>query len=153
MDDDKVIEYVKENLEEDVYWENWLKPLLIMIEYEQTDESVFIEYSRKLHIDHILPAEWEKKTYWRRRWTDGQANLWLNKIGNLTLLSGKKNILASNEGFSRKKRIYRGKGLDGTTGFEISKKILKYSHWTEKEVMKRKKWLIRRTKEILNLNF
>lgn len=153
MKDDYVPDDVKESLEDDIYGEAWLKPLLILIEYGQTDESVFIEYSRKLHIDHILPEEWEKKQYWKRKWTQEKADYWLNKIGNLTLLSGKKNIAASNEGFPQKKKIYKGKGIDGTTGFEISKRILKNSHWTEKEVKRRKKWLMRQTKKILGIDF
>ena len=152
MQDDDVIESARESLEYDVYGETWLKPLLILIEYGQTDESVFIEYSRNLHIDHILPEEWKKKLYWRRKWTEEKADFWLNKIGNLTLLSGRKNIRASNEDFWKKKKIYKGKGLDGTTAFEISKRIIKNFDWTEKEVKKRQRWLIRQTKKILYLS-
>lgn len=153
MKDDDIIEYVERNIKDDVYWETWLKPLLVMIEYGQTDESTFIEYSRKLHVDHILPMEWEKKTYWKRRWTEEQADFWLNKIGNLTLLSGKKNIRASNDAFPKKKRIYSGKGHDGTTGFDISKRILRRSHWTENEAKKRQRWMVRQIKRILDLTF
>ena len=97
--------------------------------------------------------EWEKKTYWKRRWTEEQADFWLNKIGNLTLLSGRKNIRASNDEFPKKKKIYKGKGLDGTTGFEISKRILRRSHWTENEAKKRQRWMIRQIKKILDLRF
>lgn len=151
MNEDEVVDYARDNLENDVYGESWLKPLLILIEYEQTDESVFIEYSRKLHVDHILPGEWKKKSDWRKKWTDDQANFWLHKMGNLTLLTGKKNIQASNKEFSKKKKNFNGKGIDGTTGFEISKRILKRTNWTEKEVKKRHKWLIRQTANILEV--
>ena len=153
MDENDVVEWVQKYIKENVYWETWLKPLLIMIEYGQTDESVFIEYSRKLHVDHILPGEWGKKTYWKRRWTEEQAGFWLNKIGNVTLLSGRKNIRASNDEFPKKRKIYKGKGLDGTTGFEISKRILRHSHWTENEAKKRQRWMIKQIKKILDLRF
>jgi uncharacterized protein with ParB-like and HNH nuclease domain len=153
MKEDNVIKWIKEDVNYDAYGLTWLKPLLILIEYGQTDESAFIEYGRNLHIDHILPEEWEKKGYWKKKWSKDNANYWLNKIGNLTLLSGKKNISASNEEFPEKKRIYKGKGHDGTTAFEITKRITKESKWSEKEVKKRQKWLTKEIKEILKLAF
>lgn len=152
LEEDGVSEYAKDNLEGDCYGETWLKPLLILIEYEQTDELVFIEYSRHLHVDHILPEKWKKKRYWRRRWTDEEADELLHTLGNLTLLSGKKNIQASNEDFPKKKKIYKGKGLDGKTSFQISQRILRKSEWTAKEVRKRQRWLTRQTKNILGLS-
>lgn len=151
MKDQKILDSVTRNLQDDVYGNSWLKPLLILIEYGQTDESVFIEYSRNLHIDHILPEKWEKIDYWKKRWTKEKANNWLNKIGNLTLLSGRKNRKASNDEFPKKKKIYDGKGLDGKTGFEISKRIINKPEWTEKEVMKRQNWLINESKRILGI--
>jgi len=153
MKEDDVLEWIKKDLESDAYGYSWVKPLLILIERAQTDESVFIEYGRNLHIDHILPEEWEKKKGWERSWKKEEADYWLNRLGNLTLLSGRKNIQASNDEFREKKKIYKGKGLDGTTGFEITKRIVNNPKWTLKEVKKRQKWVIRETKRILNLNF
>lgn len=152
MKDQRILDSVTRNLQDDVYGNSWLKPLLILIEYGHTDESVFIEYSRNLHIDHILPEKWEKIDYWKKRWTKEKANNWLNKIGNLTLLSGRKNRKASNDEFPKKKKIYDGKGLDGKTGFEISKKIINKPEWTEKEVIKRQNWLIGESKRILGID-
>jgi len=152
MKEDNVVKWVKEDLEYDAYSNSWLKPLLILIEYGQTDESAIIEYSRNLHIDHILPIEWEKQQYWKRKWKKEKADIWLNKIGNLTLLSGTKNIRASNDPFPVKKKIYKGKGKDGTTAFRITDRITKESNWTEKEAKKRQKWLITETRRILELD-
>ena len=151
MKDDGVSGNAKENLAKDCYEKTWLKPLLIVIEYEQTDESVFIPYSRNLHVDHILPEEWEKIKYWKRKWKKEEADDLIDTIGNLTLLSGRKNIRASNDPFPNKKKVYRGKGIDGKTAFEISKRILRNSDWTKREVMKRRKWLTGQAKKILSL--
>lgn len=151
MKEDDVFEDAKENLTEDCYEKGWLKPLLCVVEYEQTDESVFIPYSRNLHVDHILPEKWEKIKYWKTKWKEEEADALLDKIGNLTLLSGRKNIKASNDSFPNKKKIYKGKGIDGKTAFEISKRILRNSHWTKREVTKRQRWLTGQAKKILNL--
>jgi hypothetical protein len=40
---------------ENAYWTNWHKPLLLSIEYYQQDEKDFIPISRDLHTEHILP--------------------------------------------------------------------------------------------------
>jgi len=151
MKDDDVFKHAKDSLAEDCYEKKWLKPLLIVIEYEQTDESVFIPYSRNLHVDHILPQEWMKIKYWKRKWKEEEADDLLGTIGNLTLLSGRKNIRASNDSFPNKKKIYKGKGIDGKTAFEISKRILRNSDWTTREVTKRRKWLIGQAKRIFSL--
>jgi uncharacterized protein with ParB-like and HNH nuclease domain len=153
---DNVIKLMSDNICNDAYGDAWLKPLLILIEYEQTDNAkiVFIDTDRKLHIDHVLPEKWETKNYWRKHWTKEKVALWSNRIGNLTLLSGKKNIAASNGSFPDKRDIYNGKGRDEVaTAFLISQKISdpKVIDWTEKEVKRRQSWLIRQTEKLLDI--
>jgi uncharacterized protein with ParB-like and HNH nuclease domain len=154
---DNVIKLMSDNICNDAYGDAWLKPLLILIEYEQTDNAriVFIETDRKLHIDHVLPEKWETKSYWRNHWTKEKAAQWLNRIGNLTLLSGKKNIAASNDSFPKKRDIYTGKGRDGATAFLISQKIsdpkVKVIDWTEEQIRHRQRWLIKETEKLLDV--
>lgn len=155
MSADNVVKRMTENLQNDVYGESWLRPLLVLVEYEQTDDSkiLYIELDNKLHVDHILPTGWESVPEWSKYWNEDQAKKWLNKIGNLTLLSGKKNIAQHNDPPSKKKQMYE-KGHGGKTAFEISKKIidiLDKSGWTEKEVEERQKWMMEQIKKILEL--
>lgn len=153
MSNDNVLKRMKENLDNDAYWERWHKPLLILLEYEQTDDSkvTYIEIDKNLHTDHILPNGWATNAEWRKVWTKEKADKWLNKIGNLTLLSGKKNIAARNDSFRKKKGIYRGKGIDGTTAFLISQEILFKRNWTEGHVKDRQKLMVERTERLLGV--
>lgn len=150
---DDVIKWMSDNLYDDAYGKSWAKPLLTLIEYEQTDKSkiTYIEMDRKLHADHILPEKWDTIGYWKSHWTKEQASLWGNKIGNLTLLSGKKNIAASNDSFPKKKSIYKGKGLDGTTAFVTSQMIMQKAEWEEQQVKDRHQWLIKQTEKLLDI--
>jgi len=151
---DKVIDRIKGSLKgQDVYNSRWLKPLLILIEYGQKEDFVYIEYSRNLHVDHILPEKWYKIDYWKERWTNKQADDRLNMLGNLTLLSGKKNIQASNNDFQTKKYIYRGIGHDGKTGFDISERIIRESDWTGKQVEERQEWLSNEAAKAMGIKF
>jgi uncharacterized protein with ParB-like and HNH nuclease domain len=152
---DNVYKRMNENLQNDVYGEPWLRPLLGVIEYQQTDDSKisFIELNNKLHADHILPVKWNEREEWKKLWTEQQATKWLHKIGNLTLLSGKKNIAQQNDPPKEKAEMYK-KRHGGTTAFEISKMIidkLEKGTWTEKDVEERQRWIIEQIEKILGV--
>jgi len=154
MNTDDVIKWMKESLNEDVYGKSWLKPLLILIEYEQTDDSKITyvnPWERNLHVDHILPQKWNSVKDWKMKWNEEQAKKWINKLGNLTLLSGRKNIRASNSSFGEKKKIYKGKGLDGTTAFLITQRIIDEKDWTEENVKKRHQWMVEQIENIFGV--
>jgi len=152
---DNVYKRMSENLQNDVYGEPWLRSLLGVIEYQQTDDSKFsfIELNNKLHVDHILPVKWNEREEWKKLWTEQQATKWLHKIGNLTLLSGKKNIAQQNDPPKEKAEMYK-KRHGGTTAFEISKMIidkLEKGIWTEKDVEERQRWIIEQIEKILGV--
>lgn len=155
MTGDNVLKYMNENLQNDIYGKPWLRPLLAVLEYQQTDDSKisFIELDNKLHADHILPIKWNEQLDWKKIWNEQQATKHLNKIGNLTLLSGKKNIAQQNDPPLKKAKMYK-KGHGGTTAFEISKEIigtLEKGSWTEKDVEKRQQWIMGEIERILGV--
>jgi len=155
MTEDNVFRRMNDNLQNDVYGEPWLRPLLAVIEYQQTDDSKisFIELNNKLHVDHILPVKWYEQVEWKKQWTEQQAKKHLDKIGNLTLLSGIKNIAQQNDPPLKKAEMYK-KGHGGTTAFEISKMIidkLEKGSWTEKDVEERQRWIIGQIETILGV--
>jgi len=154
MAEDGVAKRASDNLQNDVYGESWLKPLLVLVEYAQTDDSklAHIELDNKLHVDHILPQGWYEVPDWRKRWSREQAGVWVNKLGNLTLLSGKKNIAATNGPFMDKKNIYRN-AHGRRVAFEISKPIIDKGEWTEKEVRERHEWMLSEIGTLLVLDF
>ena len=129
---------------------------MLSIEYYQHDEKDFIAISRDLHTEHILPKEWNREELnWRDYFSDEVAKSVLNSLGNLTLISGTKNIQASNRNYSDKKEIYNGnngKGFDGKTSFEITKSVIdKYPNWTIENIKNRYEWILIETKKILDL--
>lgn len=140
--EDGTADLVRKNLLGNAYDSKWLKPTLLSIEYEQTDAAklAFVELVRNLQIDHILPQAWQNDTSWNSVWNNADAAEWLNRPGNLALLSGRKNIAASCDSFEKKKRIYSGKGIDGKTAFLTSQPISDEPVWTVTEVRKRQDW-------------
>ncbi len=147
---------------ENVYSTRWIKPVLLSIEYFQHEEKDFIPIKRDLHIEHILPKEWNRENLnWKDKFTKNgekltidEVNKKLNTLGNLTLLSGHKNIEASNRNYQDKKEIYRGnsgKGFDGITSFEMTKRILDdHKTWNCEELNNRYKWLLFKIEDIFD---
>lgn len=165
LEADKVIPDAITALKGDVYGELWAKPLLLSIEYQQTDSTAFnyIEISDKsLHIEHVLPVKFKDTKGWDH--IDKVEGLEkLNSLGNLTLLSGSKNIEASNNAFEIKISIYNGKGKygdddAGITGFRMTQKILddhnagKFNkQWTKEAIDQRFMWFCGELKKMLDI--
>jgi hypothetical protein len=61
----------------------------------------------------------------------------VHKIGNLTLLSGRKNSAAQNFDFDRKKEIYLKKLKK--VSFDMTKDICSLNEWNKTELEKRQK--------------
>ena len=138
----------------------WMKPVLMMIEYNQTDgeEKGFISLDKKVHLEHILPVQYKKISDWDHI-EESIADNYLNTIGNLTLLGGKKNIEASNLSFENKLKIYKGKGKQkGVTPFLITQKIPQdinegvITKWNKEAIEKRWNWFLREIKNLLQID-
>jgi uncharacterized protein with ParB-like and HNH nuclease domain len=153
--EDNVIKRMKENIEGDVYGYSWLKPLLILIEYNLSDSSIapFIETDKDIHADHILPQGWSEIKEWKENWNEESAEKWLNRIGNITLLSASKNIRARNWKFDEKMDIYRGKYEDGYTVFIMSQKVADNTNWTKTELEARQDWILREIGKLFEIGF
>ncbi len=145
-----------------VYWERWLKPLLLSIEYFENEKKDFIPIVRDLQIEHILPQTWNaKKSWdgvllnWKDNFLEDEAEQLISSLGNLTLLTGKKNIEASNCNYDKKIDIYKGnsgKGFDGKSSFEITKSIIDdYAVWTKENIKIRYNNLLEKIDNILKI--
>lgn len=163
--DNKIQERVERALNNNIYQEAWSKPLLALIEFNQTDNPEFINVSdRDLHIEHILPQSFSEVYGWKHVIEDNRDGTELvHTLGNLTLLSGKKNIQASNDSFENKISIYQGKGKygnsdDKVSSYRITQKIFddynngEIKRWDFDTINKRKTSLLEEVEQILSIN-
>lgn len=157
-----------ENLNGDIYNEKWCKPLLFLIEYNQTDDTNinFLQMSdRNIQVEHILPRAFASNNDWKTKFENNEkTEKWINSGANLTLLSGTKNLQASNYGFEQKINAYRGKGFysdenEGITSFRITQKIVddytnnKYGkEWNEIALIDRWNWFCGQVETILEID-
>ncbi len=173
---DKTIEYINNTLEEkltndniitkvwdslryeNIYNTKWIKPLLLTVDMGRYDSNLQLllqDDNRKIHIEHILPFNHKKHSKAWEGITDKEKII--NRLGNLTLLSGSKNIKASDKPFNEKLKINylndEGKGEDGITGFGITTHLTKYEKkgWNDTTYLDRKKWIEGEISRILRI--
>ena len=65
-----------------------------------------MEMPETISIEHILPQNPNASSNWKTLYTDVEKEEWLNKIGNLVLISRRKNSSQSNKEYAEKKDKY-----------------------------------------------
>ena len=125
----RLIRDVYQNLNDDVYGQNFLKALMLSIEYEIREKTNvgFYKINNSIHIDHILPQQFDKRLdEWKNIDDVTLAKTYIHKLGNLALLLGSKNEEALNHGMDVKMNIYQGKDKNesGVTAFDTTKTII-----------------------------
>jgi uncharacterized protein with ParB-like and HNH nuclease domain len=154
-----------EALKGDLYKESWCKALFCMLEYNASDKSklLFIPHTQDLHLEHIVPNKYANFTEWQHISPELFAK-WGQSAANLTLLSGSKNIEASDNPFHIKIDVYKGLGLhqhknDKVTAFMITQSIVKaydqgtyQKTWNQEAILDRWHWFCKEVSEILDIN-
>jgi hypothetical protein len=138
------------SLDDDIYEPspnriNFIKAVLLRIDQEMQDDSVYKTYHGRITIEHVLPQR-NLNDYWRARFTNEEHGEWLHKLGNLTLISGTKNSEAQNSSFDKKKEIY-GKN-NKKVSFDITKEVCDYLEWNLSSIKKRHQVLVNMAKRI-----
>jgi hypothetical protein len=95
-------------------------------------------------VEHVLPQTPEKDSQWLRWWPDEQARVaWTHRLGNLLLLTQRKNSQASRLEFDEKKKKYfQTKG--GVSNFPLTTQVLNERTWEPIVVERRQRDLLER---------
>jgi hypothetical protein len=115
--------------------------VLLRLDQELSEGSAYYDFPR-VTVEHVLPRNPSAKSEWVT-WFSGksQTDKYVNKVGNLVLLSKQKNKEAKNYGFSEKKERYFS-GKTGVSSFAITTQVLKEPKWTPHILDKRQKDLV-----------
>lgn len=150
LDEGSALDLNKHEQRDTLYWlnanvyrySNRLRSYILMrMDSFLSDQSVSYKDLTKT-IEHVLPQTPATDSEWRTNWTDDEREYWVDRIGNLLLLSRKKNSEASNYDFTKKKERYF-KTKSGVSNFATSTDVLNYDAWTPDEVEERQRKLIK----------
>jgi uncharacterized protein with ParB-like and HNH nuclease domain len=86
-------------------------------------ETRSIKIPEGFHVEHILPKKWERYNY--LDWNDDTYKKYHEKLGNLLILEGGKNIKVGNKPFADKKLEYQKSVLTETR--EVANKYINWS--------------------------
>jgi len=120
---------------------NLAKYILLRIDMEEWELENFPGYRniREITVEHILPQNPAENSEWVKIFTKDQRDEWTNKLGNLVLLSGRKNSRAQNYDFKRKKKVYF---KPKCTPFRITQELENVNEWNIENLSSRHKRLI-----------
>ena len=153
------------SLNGDIYFEQWCKPLLFMIEYNQIDNPPFYSMGdRNIQTEHILPRAYEKNEDWHYAKEIVGIDEWIHTGANLTLLSGSKNLDARHYKFETKIKSYDGSGFEDAkdskmSNFNITQRIVNdynsnrfNKEWNVDSINNRWVWFCQQVESILEID-
>lgn len=97
-------------------------------------------------VEHVLPQQPRIGSNWLAWLPELQERLaWVHRLGNLALLTRKKNSAASNYDFDQKKIAYFTRG--GVSPFALTTQVLQHSQWTHDVLEERQAQLIEKLEQ------
>ena len=123
-----------------VYGRKYARYLLLKVDMlSNSIDSPYI-YPSMITIEHILPQNPSNDSQWKKDFTDEEREIWTDKIGNLTLLSRRKNTSQGNLDYSKKVEKYFKKNIE--TFPSIIKLFQENTEWKMANLQKRQQDVI-----------
>lgn len=148
-DKERMESIISERLNDDQFYSMYggklAKYVLLRLDMKYWELENFPGYPGTITVEHILPQTPGRDSDWARIFSDEERLEWTNRLGNLVLLSGRKNSKAQNYDFDKKKSVYfKGK----STAFRITQQLEAVSRWTPEELKARHRQLLEDATEI-----
>ena len=119
--------------------------VLLRLDMTYWDLENFPGYPGTITVEHILPRNPSPDSEWLRKFTQEEIQELVDKLGNLALLSRRKNSKASNYDFKKKIDVYF---KVETIPFRITQQLREYEEWTPETLIKRHNELLDKSKEV-----
>lgn len=124
--------------------------VLLRLDAALSDGNASYEYPL-ITIEHVLPQNPSDGSYWTKHFPEKEdREIFVHKLGNLVLLSRKKNSQARNYDFDKKKRQYFATDK-GISPFVLTTQVLQEQEWTPGVIEKRQERLIEILSELWRL--
>ena len=134
-------------IEGNVYGKRPTRYLLLRLNYLYRDVDTVLSLPETISIEHILPQNPKADSQWKADFDDEVRELWTNKLGNLIILSRRKNSSQSNLDYEKKKQKYfKGNVNLGRSAFIMSK-----STWQLDDLQENHKDAVAKLKESFDI--
>lgn len=124
--------------------------LLLRLDALLSDGSASYQHD-VISVEHVLPRQPASGSQWKE-WVPEleQHQFWVHRLGNLALLSRRKNSSASNYEFAKKKTAYFTKG--GVSSFALTTQVLQHEQWTVPVIKARQDVLLQKLETVWRLS-
>lgn len=138
------------NVQSDVYGGKYTKALLMLLELDVKDKTQYNDWGM-ISIEHILPQTPDANSQWVKDFTPQQIVDFTHKVGNLCLISRRKNASLSNLDYMDKRKRYFEKNIGA---FPHTLQIYnRYpTKWTPEEFKENQANTITQIKKIFGIN-
>lgn len=123
LEDEIIFNINKEELENsisgDIYQKQFSKYVLLKLEYLMSDNTVHLSSFNCISVEHVLPQNPKNDSEWNKIFTKDERVKWTNKLGNLVLISKRKNSCLGNCDFKEKKEKYLKSRIDAFNGSKV----------------------------------
>ncbi|MDP3443716.1 MAG: DUF262 domain-containing HNH endonuclease family protein [Ignavibacteria bacterium] len=130
---------LKMTFNDDVYGRRFARYILLKYEYLLGDNTVQLSNYKTISVEHVLPQNPSDGSGWLRDFTTEEQEKWTHKLGNLILISKRKNSSLGNLDFTEKKNLYLKGRIDI---FPSGKIFINYNNWNPQIIEQRQKSLI-----------
>jgi hypothetical protein len=113
-----------------VYGRRFTRYLLLKLDYLYQDHSHRMVFEA-LSVEHVLPQTPADESQWKTDFTDQQRKEWTDRLGNLVLISTKKNTSQGRSDYAEKKAKYFSKNINTCPN---SLRVLQSPVWTPAEL-------------------
>ncbi|MEH2365073.1 DUF262 domain-containing protein [Nostoc sp.] len=144
-------QYILKILNDDLYLMKKIR-LYVLIRLDTAlSEGKASYHFHNITIEHVLPQNPISNSVWANWFaTQEERDQYVNRIGNLVLLSSYKNSQAQNYDFELKKQKYFTTKT-GVSNFALTTQVLMEKEWTPEVINKRQEQLIDRLKQVWRL--
>ena len=123
---------LKTSLLGNIYGKRSAKYVMLKLDMLLHGHTTKMEMPDTISIEHILPQTPDSLSQWCMDFTDDERAEWCNRLGNLTLISRRKNSSQSNRDYDLKKEKYFKGNIET---FSNSVRVFqKYSQWKVDDV-------------------
>ena len=130
-----------------VYGKRATRYVLLRLNYLYSDVDTILSFPDTISIEHILPQNPKEGSQWRNDFSEDERKEWTNKLGNLIILSRRKNSSQSNLDYEKKKQKYfKGNVNLGRSAFIMSK-----STWQLDDLQENHKDAVAKLKESFDI--
>lgn len=120
----------RRSIEAAVYGRRFTRYLLLKLDFLYADHSNRMSLET-LSVEHVLPQNPTSSSQWRKDFSDEQRREWTDRLGNLVLITTRKNSSQGNLDYADKKTRYFERRI---TTCPNSLRVLKNDQWTPKEL-------------------